>query len=214
MAQWPEVQINERIIILTEGSSDRVILQKSLFALYPHLYDYFSFMDFGAANVSGGASSLVSNVKAFSSARIRNRIVAVFDNDTAATDALRGLSGIRLPLNIKVVRLPTLELAKSYPTIGPQGEVCVNVNGLACSIELYLGTDILKDQEGGLMPIQWKGYNQTLKQYQGEILNKEKIQDAYNHFLSEAFKSREVYLNHDWAPMKLVFQTIFGTLNG
>jgi hypothetical protein len=44
----------ERTIVLTEGSSDKAILDKSLKILYPHLYDYYSFMDFDLSNAPGG----------------------------------------------------------------------------------------------------------------------------------------------------------------
>jgi hypothetical protein len=31
----------------------------------------------------------------------------------------------------------------------------MNVNGLAGSIELYLGADVLTDAQGSLVPVQW-----------------------------------------------------------
>ena len=42
-------------------------------------------MDFEGARVSGAAGSLAALVKAFVGAGIANRVVALFDNDTAAT---------------------------------------------------------------------------------------------------------------------------------
>ena len=46
-----------------------------------------------------------------------------------------------------------LELAEKYPTLGPPSEQfpggridVANINGLACSIELYLGRDVLAFQ--------------------------------------------------------------------
>lgn len=41
-----EHEINRRIIVLTEGSSDKWILERSLALFYPHLAPFFSFMDF------------------------------------------------------------------------------------------------------------------------------------------------------------------------
>lgn len=164
--------VNQKIIVLTEGSTDTLILSRSLDALYPHLRDFYSFVDFTASNLAGGAGALVSTIKAFIGLGIQNRTVALFDNDTAARDALRALSSVTLPDNIKIVQLPALDFARDYPTVGPQGRTNMDINGLACSIELYLGSDVLADREHGFVPIQWKGYNQTLGQYQGEILNK------------------------------------------
>ncbi len=43
-------------IVLTEGRTDGWILSESMKLLYPHLHDYFSFMDFDSARVEGGAS--------------------------------------------------------------------------------------------------------------------------------------------------------------
>ena len=79
--------LNGKRIILTEGKSDTLILSESLKLLYPHLSDYFTFMDFDGAKVGGGAGSLATMVKSFSGAGIINRVVAVFDNDTAARAA-------------------------------------------------------------------------------------------------------------------------------
>jgi len=37
---------------------------------------------------------------------------------------------------------------------------------------MYLGTDVLKDDEGNFVSVQWKGYMGKRKAYQGELLNK------------------------------------------
>jgi hypothetical protein len=63
---------NGKTIILTEGKSDSLVLSESLSLLYPHLADYFTFMDFDSAKVGGGAGSLANMVKSFSGAGIIN----------------------------------------------------------------------------------------------------------------------------------------------
>jgi hypothetical protein len=65
-----------------------------------------------------------------------------FDNDTAARDVLRSLATEALPANIRITSLSHLALAANYPTVGPQGEHTTDVNGLATSIELFLGSDV------------------------------------------------------------------------
>jgi hypothetical protein len=80
-----------RIIVLTEGSSDKWILQRSLRLLTPHLAEYFTFMDFDGARIEGGAGALANIVKAFAGVGIQNKILALFDNDTAGRSALRKL---------------------------------------------------------------------------------------------------------------------------
>jgi len=57
-------------------------------------------------------------------------VIALFDNDTAAHAAVRGLKGTKLPGTIRVVFLPELELARHYPTLGPQGLMSSDVNAV------------------------------------------------------------------------------------
>ena len=84
-----------------------------------------------------------------------------------------------LPGNIAVRQYPSLPLARNYPTIGPSGEARLDVNGLAGSLELYLGEDVLKSDEDGFSPVQWKGYDQGTSAYQGVILDKQRILDRF-----------------------------------
>jgi len=83
-----DTPMNSKVIVLTEGVTDRRILEGSLRLLYPHLDGYFSFMDFHGTSAQGGVGALVSTVKAFAGAGVANRVVALFDNDTAARAAV------------------------------------------------------------------------------------------------------------------------------
>ncbi|MGM8899934.1 HEPN/Toprim-associated domain-containing protein, partial [Psychrobacter sp. 1Y4] len=134
-----------KCIILTEGKSDKFILSESLSLLYPHLAEYFTFMDFEGAKVGGGAGSLANIVKSFSSVGIINKVIAVFDNDTAAHAALKGIEKSKISNNIKIFILPNIDILNDYPTIGPSGEVNMNVNGMAGSIEPYLGSECISN---------------------------------------------------------------------
>jgi hypothetical protein len=98
-------------------------------------------MDFETSKAEGGAGALVNTVRSFIGAGIMNRTIALFDNDTAAGEALRSLALIAIPENIKIMRLPDIELARNYPTLGPNGIARSDINGLACAVELYLGQD-------------------------------------------------------------------------
>lgn len=200
-------EVNTKVIILAEGSTDIQILKPSLELLYPHLSDYYSFMDFKSSKSPGSTSALVSQIKSFVGARIANRIVAVFDNDSAANAEINELK-IAIPDNIKILTLPRLELANNYPTLGPSGIQLMDINGLACSIELYLGEDILKEGEE-FIPIQWKGYIQKLKRYQGEIIKKKKVQKLYHSKLQECITNKDRIEAHDFSGMRLVLKTIF-----
>ena len=191
------------VIVLTEGVTDKRAIEGSLAALYPHLAEHYRFMDFEGARVSGGAGSLAALVKAFVGAGIANRVVALFDNDTAATVAMRPLSQISLPRNIKVLQYPVLPLATRYPTIGPSGVVMMDVNGLAGSIELYFGRDVL--QRGTeLVPVQWKGFDEGLRRYQGEITDKAGVQQRFEKKLRRAEVNRAFIADQDWTGMSLI----------
>jgi hypothetical protein len=202
----------QKIIVLTEGSTDSLILNRSVKILYPHLYGYYSFMDFGLSNAAGGANTLVNNLKAFIGAGISNRVLALFDNDTAARVSTKALQSIEIPNHIRVLHYPNLDFAKKYPTVGPSGESEIDINGLACSIELYLGLDVLAIN-GSLSPIQWKGYDDSLRQYQGEVQNKKSIQKAFFDKLQKCTDDPRQVENTDWSSMRLIFQTIFSSFS-
>jgi hypothetical protein len=198
-------------IILTEGKSDTWIISESLKLLYPHLADYFAFMDFDVAKVGGGAGSLANIVKAFAGAGILNRVVAVFDNDTAAEAAIRSLRDVPLPEHIQVLKLPELLVLRKYPTMGPSGLALMNVNGMAASIELYLGADSLLDERGELTPIQWTGYEPGVGKYQGEVQFKDRIRERFRRKLQACASDASCIERTDWEGMKVILQAVCGT---
>lgn len=204
--------IGEKFLILTEGTSDINILRNSMKLLYPHLSDYYSFMDFGVSNASGSASSLVASIKSFVGAGIKNKIIALFDNDTAAESALRGLKETKTPSNIKILQYPQLQIAENYPTIGPTGITNMDINGLAGSIEIYLGEDVLK-LENKLIPIQWKGYDSALKKYQGEIINKDLVQKRFEKKVKECNADISMLSKYDWTGLDSILKMIFNSFN-
>jgi len=204
-----EYPINEKYIVLTEGSTDKIILEQSMNLLFPNLIGYYAFMDFGISNASGGASSLVSAIKSFVGSGIRNRVIALFDNDTAAYSAMRGLQGVDIPDNIKIFNYPDLGFAKNYPTLGPSGLSSGNINGLAISIELFLGRDVLTFDSGELTPVQWRGYDTALGQYQGVIQNKRRLREIFSEKVSECTDNSSRIQETDWDSMKLILNLIF-----
>jgi len=200
---------NSNRIVLTEGSTDTQVLSASLKLLYPHLSAYYSFLDFDNARVPGGAGQLTSIVKWFAAAGIGNRIIAIFDNDSAALDAMMALTHLRLPSNIAVRRYPDIELLRSYPTIGPSGNTNLDVNGLAASIELYFGLDVLRRSDGSLLPVQWKGYVSSIARYQGEVLGKDKIKTAFELKLAKAYSNPLEQARQDWSGIDSILRVIF-----
>lgn len=175
--------MHEPTIILGEGSTDIHVLRSSLAILFPHLVEYFGFFDHAELNVDGGASYLVKFLQAFGAARISSRIVAIFDNDTIGREAFEKAQELDLPENIKVLKLPDIEIARAYPSIGPQGAHVVDINGRAGSIELYLGRRNLLADTNTLTPIRWRGYSDRMNAYQGEIEGKSEILRRFNRDL-------------------------------
>ncbi|MFA1672067.1 hypothetical protein ACDY97_04420 [Rhizobium mongolense] len=48
----------------------------------------------------------------------------------------------------------------------------MDINGAACSIELFLGRAALSDENGNLRPVRWSSWNKAASRYQGELENK------------------------------------------
>lgn len=202
------------VIVLTEGRTDAEFLKAGLDILYPHLSDLIRFLDYDQ-RAEGGAGALVRMVRAFGAAGIVNRVVAMFDNDTAAADAMRVLDFEKLPIHIQVCTYPPIEVAELYPTIGPpvgrspHGSIALaDVNGLAGSIEMYLGRDVLRDSEGELRPVQWKSYISSVGRYQGEILDKTGIHASFREKCRLALSRPDVISYQDWDGIRLIIDTI------
>lgn len=198
-------------VILTEGRNDAKVLNLAIQVLKPHLQDFLKVAEFSQGQ-EGNASFLVKTIRSFVSAGIGNRVVALFDNDSAATDALRVLDLTTLPSNISVIQLPELDLAKSYPTLGPGGLVDMDINGLACSMELFLGRDVLAYVGGDPIPIQWTGFVKSLNRYQGEILEKQQIHEAFETKAGQAIADPQSMSGQDWSSLELLLGAILEVL--
>jgi hypothetical protein len=198
-------------VLLTEGSTDALVISTALKVLAPHLDGYVRFFDY-EARPEGGAAALSRFVRAFAAAGIKNRVVAIFDNDTAGIEQLAILETAPLPHNIHVHALPDLPSAVEYPTRGPAGTEMMNVNGSAASIELYLGSDVLGEHTGGLRAVQWTGYNTKMDRYQGEVIGKADVLEAFKAKAQQALQSPEARVRQDWVGMTLVLETILDWL--
>lgn len=202
---------NSPVVVLTEGPTDVEAIRAALDLLYPHLTGYYAFMDL-AVRSPGGVGSLVHVVKSFAGAGIENRVVALFDNDTAGHSAAFNLKSIRLPSTIRVLHYPDLEFARQYPTTGPTGESLQDINGSACSIELFYGKDVLS-ASGGLAPVRWRGFEDRMKRYQGEIQFKDALKTAFLSKVAAAKRDAALIPTQDWAPMHQLLNVLFDAFN-
>jgi hypothetical protein len=206
-AEYTYTLPSEPPIILTEGVFDLKVLDESIQVLHPELAAYFKFID-TEYKTEGGAASVVKQLKSFAAAGISNRIIAVFDNDTAAREALSSLKGFKLPTHFTVMHYPDLELLEDYPTLGPLGAAEMNVNGLAGSIEMYLGRDVLYQDDQTFKPIQWTGYIQKMKAYQGEVIDKSEIQKLFLTKLKLAKADTTLLKSQDWSGLEAIINSI------
>lgn len=93
-------------IVLTEGKTDTEFLGAALSILYPHLTDLIRFLDYDR-RPEGGAGALANNIRAFAAAGIANRMVVIFDNDTAAAEALSRVDPSSLNLTYRSYAIRT-----------------------------------------------------------------------------------------------------------
>jgi len=85
----------------------------------------------------------------------------------------------------------------------------LDVNGLAGSIELYLGEDVLRRPDGDLIAVQWKGYVEAVGGYQGEIMGKSEIQTAFSRKIAAARSDPSSRLKQDWTGIDAILTLIF-----
>lgn len=187
-------------IVLTEGSSDASILDKALEILRPDLVGFLTFMDY-SHKPDGGVGAVTNGLKAFSAAGIGNRIIGLYDNDTAGRQGLLSLQKSPLRPHMRGTVLPELELARSYPTYGPDGLSRTDINGRAVSVELFLGRDVLTI-DGELSPVQWTQYVKPMNSYQGEISQKDVIQGRF-YSKAKAFNAASKHEKRDdWQDLE------------
>lgn len=136
------------VLVLTEGRTDAKIISESFKRMKPEIAHLFSCMDHETFKAEGGHSALVSLARSLAAARISNRIIFLFDNDTAGHEGYGRFQKVRFPKHYRGLILPYLSTAEAYPTIGPTGEAPANVNGCACGIELYCGPKALTKDDG------------------------------------------------------------------
>lgn len=207
-----DVDQKEPRIVVTEGKSDSRLLRSSLEVLAPEFGSYVSFIDFESANAKGGTDELVQFVRMFIGCGIKNRILVLFDNDAAGHEALGRLIETKLPPHVFAMTLPVLEAARAYPTLGPDGASIADVNGRACSLELYLGGDVLLDRGRQAPSCSVDRFNEKLRRYQGQIASKSHVQRRYEEKLTQAKVNPSSRDALDFSGVTTIFEAIFSAV--
>ncbi len=90
---------------------------------------------------------------------------------------------------------------------GPINNESTNINGRACSIELFLGKDVLLI-DGEFEPIMWSGYIDKVKAYQGEIKNKGGVQKRFDEKIKKSEMTGIDSLDN-WEECNILLESIF-----
>ncbi len=151
------------------------------------MHHLFRFLDM-STGVETNSAQVVRILRSFAAAGVTNRVVGVLDNDVAGRVSARQLDARPRPSTNRYFLLPDVGYARSYPTYGPNGLASLDVNGRAVSIEFQFGEDRLRDAQGDLVPVEWHGRDQSLKEYQGRLSKSDKdtVQRNIESFLDSA----------------------------
>ncbi|TJZ96486.1 HEPN/Toprim-associated domain-containing protein [Actinacidiphila oryziradicis] len=180
---------NAPLIVLTEGSTDSRLLTEAMHVTHPHLVGFVRFIDYTGTKARGSAGALAIMVNAFIAAGVANRFVAIADNDAGGYEALAKLKRQKLPVGCQVLHYPDLPLLASYPTVDSASPTVslTNVNGVAGSLEMYLGEDVLTI-DGTLAPVHLGTFIPAVRRRQGALSKRHKglIQKAFEEKIKTA----------------------------
>lgn len=165
----------EKILIVTEGSSDSFVIKKSIDSLYPDIADLFDFIDMQKNYPFSGVGSLSNFCLGLIRINILNKILVIFDNDTAAAEKHQQLETIDKPNSLLITKLPDHKDFENFTTFGPQGETSENINGKAVAIECFLDHNSIPQDPA----VRWTSFNKQLQQYQGKLINKNSYIQAF-----------------------------------
>ncbi len=195
------------IIVITEGKFDAQVIPRALRLVRPEIAGYFKFWDPEATKAAGGTDQVVKNMRSFAAAGVMNRVIGILDNDTAGRQAGNLLGNVPLPDHYAICRLPDLDYAQAYPTLGPSGASVDDVTGRACSVEFYFGQDCLLGPDGEPVPVRWKSHISAMNDYQGELANKPYVQERIKEMLQQAEGGAKP-LGSEWDPMRRLAETL------
>lgn len=189
----PKLKDNDKILIVTEGSSDTFILKKTIDELFPDISDFFSFIDMQDNYPFTGTGNLYNFSAGLSKIKIQNKTIVIFDNDdTGRVSYNKCIERLNLLPNLKFYYLPVMEEFGNFLTIGPTGETYEDINGKAVSIECFLD---LQYNSKDIPKIRWTNFNYQTSQYQGSLVNK----DHYTNIFKKNL------LKDDYNKSKLIF---------
>ena len=190
-----------RILIVTEGSSDSFVLKKAIEELCAEIADFFDFVDMKENYPFTGTGSLYNFCMGLCRINVLNNIMVIFDNDTAGVEKYKQAALLRKPQSFLVTKLPDHPDFCNIQTVGPQGTTTEDINGKAVAIECFLDFDSVPYSPS----VRWTEYKKSEKAYQGELENKDEYVRAFKraNLTNSAYDSRKLkylieYLIKQW----------------
>lgn len=174
-----------RVLIVTEGSSDSFVLKKAIQEMYPEIADFFDFVDMKENYPFTGTGNLYNFCMGLCRINVLNNIMVIFDNDTAGVEKYKQAVLLKKPQSFLVAKLPDHPDFRNMQTVGPQGNTTENINGKAVAIECFLDFDSVPYPPS----VRWTEYKKNEKAYQGELENK----DDYVRFFKQASLTDSIY---------------------
>lgn len=170
-----EVPDSDKIMIVTEGTTDLGIIKRTIDILYNDISDLFMFIDMEDNYPFTGNGSLKNFCIGLNRIKIQNNVIAIFDNDAAGCGSYNALKNTLNTSNLLILKLPDYKDFDSMETIGPQGSSKENINGLAVAIECFLDFNSVNIPA----TIRWKSYDDKQKIYQGALESKDSYTKAF-----------------------------------
>lgn len=172
-----ELDKSDKLLIVTEGKTDSFIIKKIIQELYPHISNFFTFVDMQNNYPFTGTGNLSNFCKGLYKINAINKIIAIFDNDTAGIFSYNETKKICNSSNILVMHLPNVKELKRIKTRGPKGCAYSNINGKAVAIECFLDFKSVDFEP----EVRWLNYNDKMGQYQGALINKDEYTRAFKN---------------------------------
>lgn len=164
-----ELPSSNKILVVTEGTSDSCIIERALSELRPEIADFFYFVDMEEHYPFTGTGNLFRFCQGLSRIQIQNKVLVLFDNDAAGVETFQKLQSIAKPSNMHFCMLPEHELFSNFQTIGPHGNSYEDINGSAVAIECFLDLNTVTNEN---RCVRWTSFNDKLHRYQGSIIGK------------------------------------------
>lgn len=159
----------EKILIVTEGSSDSFIIRRVFELLYTDISDFFRFIDMQEGYPFTGVGNLYNFCCGLMKIGISNKIIIIFDNDTVGKEKFEKLKKMPQMGNLLITKLPDSSLFSRVKTLGPQGISVEDINGSAVAIECFL--DFASCERSPV--IRWVNYMEKSQKYQGALMYKD-----------------------------------------